>query len=612
MRLLQYITIAGAAALMCACSPDTYDLVTENINPGDLVEGIAYTVTADEDNPNIIHLRSLMPTSYSVQWQHPQGYSQDRELDLKIAFDGTYEVTFGVQTRGGMVYGDPYEFTIDQMCTDFVTGEMWEWLTGGVGQSKTWIPDDGTYGLAHGYYSCLDPSVTYLNMTRDEGKYDWYATPTSLSWWLPANGDVGITDDDLAGSMTFALDGKASLSVTTVTGGIATTKEGLFDMNTDAHTISATNVEFLHAAWTNGKCVDFSKGYQILVLTENQLMIANYRDEALSGESACLYCFNFVSKDYADNYVPTEEIDTTVDLPDGWNTLIATQNSYCSWKLDSDVPFDWTDLGGNRKHSYASQNDYPAAYRTYSSVLDGFSLKFATPSVEGYEATLPNGDTVIGTYTISTSDQSIYLTNGIGSTDLAKTEVTLSANSDGSLRVLGLETDNLGRISDLWLGKDVTDISGQTTMYLAYHFVPDYGTTEAKSYKAQLHYFNMDWTFFDSDDLYFKNEGSYTIYLYGSDSNCQGVYFDIYELLGDYPNCDVAITDIKVDGTSIAFDDSIIDRCTGDDASTARRYIVNPWSGDSGSAQYQSLMNFSSSIAITFKVTFDTGSAFVN
>ena len=28
-------------------------------------------------------------------------------VDLKIPFEGTYEVTFGVQTRGGYVYGEP-------------------------------------------------------------------------------------------------------------------------------------------------------------------------------------------------------------------------------------------------------------------------------------------------------------------------------------------------------------------------------------------------------------------------------------------------------------------------------------------------------------------------
>ncbi len=128
-------------------------------------------------------------------------------------------------------------------------------------------------------------------------------------------------------------------------------------------------------------------------------------------------------------------------------------------------------------------------------------------------------------------------------------------------------------------------------------------------YIATLTYFNQSWSFFSSPatGVY---EGEYTLTITGEDNDPQGVYLDIPGLLGDHPNCDITITDIKIDGVSIDFDDTIMERCAGDDPATARRYIVNPWSGDAGSAQYQSAFAHSSSVAVTFNIVYDNGTPF--
>ncbi len=599
MKTKSYILSAFAtlAIAFTGCSPDEVNMGTKDIKADDLVQGLAYSVTPDASNPNIIHLKSLLPSSYAVQWQHPQGYSQERELDLNIAFDGTYEIIFGVETRGGLVYGSPYEFTIDQFCADFVTGEMWDMLAGGAGGSKTWIPDDGTYGMKQGYYSCFDPSATWVDMVRDEGKNNWYAQ--NLTWWEPSNADVGITEDDLRGEMTFDLKGRAGLTVTTYTGGVPTTVEGMFDMNTDNHTMNATNVDFLHPAWVNGKAVDFRKGFQILVLTENQMMIANYRDEAMSGEGRCIYCYNFVSKDYADSYVPEVGDEPAPTLPDGWMQALETQNHYAQWKFDTKNPADWCDLYGNTTNtfSYSFNEDNVSALR----------LKMGAPDLDDYSVTLPDGSTVTGKFVIN-SNGTIDFSNGLGNTVIAGDNVTFSANANSQLEVLGMSTDDYSRLSDLWLGRIVTDINGSRVQYLGYHLVADYGVEEAVTYKTNLNYFNTDWTFWSSENLYISSEGTYTITISGADSSPYGLYLDCFKLLGDYPNCDLVIRDIKVDGSSVDFDDNIIDRGTGDDATTARRYIMNPW-GES--AVYADRLGFGSTLSVTFEVKFDTGSPFI-
>jgi hypothetical protein len=42
-------------------------------------------------------------------------------------------------------------------------------------------------------------------------------------------------------------------------------------------------------------------------LTENTLQLAVLRDPELSGEGACLLVYNFISKEYYDNWTPGEQ-----------------------------------------------------------------------------------------------------------------------------------------------------------------------------------------------------------------------------------------------------------------------------------------------------------------
>ena len=64
MKINHYIYALAAAALMlfgmAACSPDDYDLGDKDVTPADLVEGQAYTITHDGQNPNIVYLKSRL------------------------------------------------------------------------------------------------------------------------------------------------------------------------------------------------------------------------------------------------------------------------------------------------------------------------------------------------------------------------------------------------------------------------------------------------------------------------------------------------------------------------------------------------------------------------
>ena len=588
-----------------ASCADKYDLGDVDINPDELVEGVAFTVTPDASNPNLIHLKSLLGPEYQPYWSHSQGQSQNPELDLKCAFPGDYEVTFGVQTRGGLVVGQPYTFNVAEFCSDFVTGAMWENLTGGAGNSKTWVPDNGKYGMKQGYYSCFDPSAVWEDMTHTDGMNNWYAD--GKTWWEPANGDVGITDDDLAGSMTFSLQGGAKLSTTTVVNGVPTTVEGTFDMNADGHTIAANGVDFLHAAWTDGKAQDFRNGYVILYLDENQLMIANHRDPVLSGEGDCLYCFNFVSKDYADSYVPP--VDDVVPAPvldDEWHSLLTNQLRYCSWSLDADVPFDWCDLFGKRRHNWTSTSNYPDGNKPVDATVN---LNLATDANDLFTATVGD-NTTNGKFSVS-QDGFITFDTDLGSTPISE-GTTFSLDADKRLRVLSYSKDDLGRISDLWLGRIEKDFAGNDVQYVGYHFAAVFGGASAQKYKLQLNYNNTsNWTMIEGAAQFIEGDGTYTLSVSGSNQESDPcLWIDCFKLLGKNPNCDVIIKDIKVDGNSISFNDADISRGAGDDPATARRYICNPW-GLAPCFSSADLFKFNSEITVTVEVKFDSGKPFI-
>ena len=103
-----------------ACTPDSHELGSKDLTTDDLVEGEAFTITPDSENPNIIYLESKLPTNYQPYWEHSQGRSTERKVTLKIPFQGEYTVKFIVMTRGGLVYGEPTTFTVTTFCCDFL------------------------------------------------------------------------------------------------------------------------------------------------------------------------------------------------------------------------------------------------------------------------------------------------------------------------------------------------------------------------------------------------------------------------------------------------------------------------------------------------------------
>ena len=163
----------------------------------------------------------------------PQGRSQESELAIELPFAGSYEVTFGVETPGGVVYGEPYTFSLAQNDFSLLEDEKWFLLsdkdfksgdalpdteTLAEGVSKKWYPCDANYGIGQCsgpvmYLSPYDPDGDGAGYTQDDvdngvykdivfGTGNWKPNwdPGFQSWLIPA------TDPYMDSYMTFSMD----------------------------------------------------------------------------------------------------------------------------------------------------------------------------------------------------------------------------------------------------------------------------------------------------------------------------------------------------------------------------------------------------------------------
>lgn len=498
-NIIKIFTTVFLGTWILSCSPEEHELKTVDVSPAELVEGIAFKIEHDPNNPNIIYLTSLMDSRYTPLWDHPQGRSQENTVTLQIPFEGEYQVKFGVQTRGGVVYGEPTTFTIDQFYAGFVDHELWTFLTGGVGNSKTWIHDNGEYGLATGEMDYADPTTTV-----EWGNF----TPN----WSPGKGHTA--DEGMWNStMTFSLQGGANVAIhDTSEGGVDET--GTFMLDVDNHTITLTDAEILHPQGWDFKTTNWAKGLKILTLTENHFRVAVFR-ELVSGEGEWWMIFNYVSKEYADNYVPEELPDPVPEIDGDANDILTTTKSK-TWVLSADSPYDWADLNGGLLNNFTGgEGTYLATgWAAYNAEMIA-ATKFTFSSGSGNSGTFifssHDSEDVEGEYTIDENNDITFdqpLSAVISESDFGWTStMSLNTTSENKLRILKTETDALGlNVTEMWLGQRSTE----KDEYMVFHFVLGSGTTEidpvaawknalaGKTFKPDVNWF-INWVGFPPD-----------------------------------------------------------------------------------------------------------------
>jgi len=564
--------------LLTSCSRDKYLLENIDVLPNELVEGIAYKIEHDPSNPNIVYLTSLMESKYTPLWDHPQGRSQDKKVTLKIPFAGTYTVKFGVETRGGIVYGEPATFQIDQMYAGFIEDEMWTMIAGGAGQEKKWYLDVDAEGLSRKFlgpiyffsswytwdglhtasgdnYIDADPwdwtKAISPTIAREGDKASGAPKPGEAAWYWAADlkGNPWITDAADFGTMTFDLKDNANVTVDQEAYGLGK-KKGTFLLDVEKHTIKFTDVRPLHDKNRDADAVDWSN-VRILYLTKDAMqlgVVPNNGDQSMT-------VYNYISKDYKDNWVPGNQPEPEPPYTGNANDDLTTSTSTKkTWALSLKTPYNWTGLAGNFLNTWSKPEDYTATgWAPYdagmiskvSLVLDKTGENNGT-----YVFTDGSGNTISGSY--STDDKNNIVFDKNISFSISDW-VSLSTTAENKLRIISIEKDALGAVSGLWLGAR----DPAKDEYMVYKFEPKAtaGATDplaawksalaGKTFKPDENYF-ADWVTKAWTGGWTAGEGIYP----NKDFSKQGWFWD----LNTYNACLASSIRYYLDGTTLKAD----------------------------------------------------------
>lgn len=353
--------LVGSALLFTACTPENYEL-------GSLMDksSLKFSITQNESDPNMIILKSQTP-GVTPQWITPVGNSVRVQDTVKLAFPGDYKFVYGVESAGGLVQADTMIVKVTTTNLSYVNDPVWTLICGGVGQEKTWLLDidangDSKHFISPRYFCGADENwdtwhdringVSDADIKAKYGLSDvWLWGPNwKETGWM--HGDMPAAD---YGTMTFDLkNGAAHATVNHLTIPDFGIQNGTFLVDAVKHTLKLNNAEILHPSPMQGQAKNGWSDVKIVYLDENFMQINIPGAHAL----------NFISKDFADKWVPTEvkyaePVKTTFtqdDLVGMWRYALVAQN-WISWEVSG------SKSGGSLLNSWTSRTDMVAGLK---------------------------------------------------------------------------------------------------------------------------------------------------------------------------------------------------------------------------------------------------------
>lgn len=260
--------------------------------------------------------------------------------------------------------------------------------------------------------------------------------------------------------------------------------------------------------------------------------------------------WNYVSKEFADNYVPEDLPDPEPTLPDGWEDMVSeVVTSKIKWTMSTDVPFDWANLDGSLMNNFTAGN-YPE-WATPVSDLDKLSITLDSKEMT-YEVATPDGTTASGTYTLD--EKGIYTFSGtIPTYHIGGGDIMFNTDANNQLRILSIESAS-GNIMGMWLGAR----SSEKEEYIAYHFIPNAGSGNTTPEMTTINVDNskLDWGKLEND----KNNFRIELYnMYGNTASDSP--FDPNSIVFDYSmELTFTISGLTGDAATKEYDASLI--CT--------------------------------------------------
>ena len=482
---LKYFSLLVSTVILAftACTPDEYELGSKTLTSDDLVEGIAFDYTVNQETNEVSFITNdFIGSEYTVCWDFSDagnGYSQERNNTFSIPFSGNYVVFFGIITKGGYVKSDSIKFTINNTNGNLLTDPLWTLISGGVDSSKTWVLDldaEGVskfftsplyyYGELHSWESVTN-GVELAPVTDPYDKtFNWNPTWADNTW---------ITDAKDFGTMTFDLMNGAHVKVNDLDNGV--NYEGTYLLDTKNHTISLTNANILHLSSFDAIVTNWKSNLKILSLTENTMQIAALRDN--STEDPCLLAFNFITKAAYDDptllvtetsgVTETPVTDPTFDDLNGQlTTTVITKMNYT---MNENAPYDWlwwnSADGIWESNGFEENADYPF-WAPLPDAPENFSLSLESFVDAANEFILTNTDeeSSAGNYTVTGNK----ITFGDSITLLTASNDTRTVSVSGK-EFFVMKIDEATK--EIWLGAAAgVDATGKTNKYICVRLIP--------------------------------------------------------------------------------------------------------------------------------------------
>lgn len=468
--LIASFLMLGIAFLIASCQPETYSLGSTP-DKSEIDFEITQDFTADPGGNTVIMTNKTK--GVVLTWNYGTGKSNKKVETVKYAFKGDYTIYISAVTAGGIVELDPVTITVTDDNLSYVDDPIWNLLTGGVGNSKTWLLDldaEGTSKYFAGPMFFYGTDNAWLE-GGDAGCYGADCWNWSPEWkgneWIAAQGDYG--------SMTFSLDGGPFLTTNHLMIPSYGEESGTFFLDVDAKTLTTSDATILHTN-ENETCVDNWRGMKVFSITENSLQLGVLRKDGCDGAATLVY--NFITKEYSDNWVPEDlpDPDPAIDLNGGTvdDLLSTTTTTTKTWSLSPDSPFDWTDLNGTLLNGWQTVEDYEAAgWPGYTSADQATVVNNKiTFSNDGTVSTIDsNGVEMAGLYSTESGTNIITFTDIMPAFPIGGSWATVSTTSLNQWKIVKTaKTD--GIVTDIWFGKR-DEVKSE---YMVFHFVLETGT----------------------------------------------------------------------------------------------------------------------------------------
>ncbi|UII23709.1 hypothetical protein [Fulvivirga ligni] len=452
------------STLFMACQPEEFEL-GEKVDKSEL----QFEIYQDTEDPNMVILNSLTP-NVTPLWTTPMGRSTRVNDTVRLAFSGNYKFVYGVQSAGAYITSDTVEVNITTMNLSYVNDPLWEKLTGGVGESKTWVLDLDEEGVSKYFNGPMYFYGSDNGWLLGGGPFDSNATGCygEDCWTWPADwaGNQWIADLGDYDEMTFSLIDGAKLTANHNMIPARGLESGTFFLDADAKTLSTSDVTALHTP-NNDACVDDWYHAKVLSLTDDYMQLGFVRKESCDG--VALLVFNYISKEYSENWVPEDQPEPEPTLPDGWlDDVSRITNSELTWKLSPETPFNWTSLDGTFLNNWSSPADYPAWSGFDANVpatYEDFELTFNSDDYT-VEYVDPSGNVTNGTYTLD--ENGVYTFDGVQPSFDIGSAIDLNTTAENQWRILKIERDG-SNVSGMWVGAR----DPEKPEYLAYHLILD-------------------------------------------------------------------------------------------------------------------------------------------